>query len=133
MKFECAKCSLCCGNTEVKTRRIIMLKNEAKEIQKQTSISINEFCFEITAQQPYELEMKKPHNGKCFFLKDNMCSVYSFRPMICRFYPFELKFDEKQLKYVFTATAECPALNQGKRLTQTFFKMLFWLAEEKLL
>jgi len=110
-----------------------MLENESKEIQKQTNIDVNNFCFEITDQQPYKFEMKKPHNDKCFFLKHNECSIYGFRPMICRFYPFELKFDEKQQKYVFTATAECLALNQGKRLTQMYFRKLFWLAEEQLL
>jgi Fe-S-cluster containining protein len=133
IKFECNKCALCCGNTKEKTRHIIILENEAKEIQKQTNLNINEYCFEITTQQPYKFEMKKPHNEKCFFLKQDGCSIYDVRPMICRFYPFELKFDEKQQKYVFAATAECPALNQGKRLTQSHFKMLFWLAEEKLL
>jgi Fe-S-cluster containining protein len=110
-----------------------MLEEEAEEIQKQTDINTNEFCFEITDQQPYMFEMKTPHDEKCFFLKQNDCSIYSFRPMICRFYPFELKFDQEQQKYVFNATAECPALNQGKRLTQAYFKRLFWLAEEKLL
>jgi Fe-S-cluster containining protein len=133
LKFECNKCTLCCGNTKDKTRHVIMLESEASEIQKQTSININNFCFEIINQQPYMFEMKKQHSEKCFFLKQNLCSIYDFRPLICRFYPFELKFDEKQQKYVFTATTECPALNHGKRLTQTYFKTLFWLAEEKLL
>ena len=77
--------------------------------------------------------MKKQQDNKCFFLKHNTCSIYNFRPLICRFYPFELKFDEKQQKYAFTTTTECPALNQGKRLTKIYFKTLFWLAEEKLL
>jgi Fe-S-cluster containining protein len=110
-----------------------MLEKEVKEIQEQTKFSLNEFCFEITGQSPYEYEMIKSCEDKCVFLKQESCSIYEFRPMICRFYPFELKFDEKQQKYVFTATPECPALNQGKRLTQTYFKKLFWLAEEKLL
>jgi len=109
-----------------------MLKNEAKEIQKQTNLNIETFCSEITDKQPYMFEMKL-HDGKCLFLQQDDCSIYNHRPMICRFYPFELKFDENQQKYTFTATPECPALNQGKRLTQTDFKLLFWIAEKQLL
>jgi Fe-S-cluster containining protein len=108
-----------------------MLKSEAQEIQEQTELNIDEFCSEITDKQPYMFEMKL-HDDKCFFLKPDGCSIYTFRPMICKFYPFELKFDETQQKYVFTATTECPALNQGERLTQTDFKLLFWLAEKNL-
>jgi len=124
-----------------------MLESEVQEIQEQTKLGIELFCSKITGKQPYLFEMKLSNNtntntdnsagdgGKCFFLKQaGCCSIYNFRPMICRFYPFELKFDETLQKYVFTATTECPALNQkGKRLTQTDFKLLFWLAEKKLL
>ena len=109
-----------------------MLESEVQEIQKQTGLSISEFCFEITDKYPYMFEMKLL-DSKCFFLKHDGCSIYTFRPMICRFYPFELKFDAIQQKYVFTATTECPALNHGKRLTQADFKVLFWLAEKNLL
>ncbi|MCL2134740.1 MAG: YkgJ family cysteine cluster protein [Candidatus Bathyarchaeota archaeon] len=109
-----------------------MLENEVQIIQQQTAFSIDDFCFEIVDKQPYRFEMKLC-SGKCFFLKEDNCSIYNYRPMVCRFYPFELKFDEKQQKYVFIATSECPTLNQGKRLTQADFKLLFWLAEKNLL
>jgi Fe-S-cluster containining protein len=109
-----------------------MLENEAQEIQKQTKLNIETFCSKIPDKHPYMFEMKLSY-GKCFFLKPDGCGIYDFRPMICRFYPFELRFDETQQTYVFTATLECPALNQGKRLTQTDFKLLFWLAEKNLL
>jgi len=110
-----------------------MLESELQEIQEQTGLSRDEFCFEVANKQPYIFEIKKIQEGKCFFLKPDGCSIYDFRPMICRFYPFELKFDEIQQKYMFTATTECPALNQGKRLTQADFRLLFWLAEKRLL
>jgi Fe-S-cluster containining protein len=111
-----------------------MLESEAHEIHKQTNLNIATFCSNIQDKQPYLFEMKLS-DGKCFFLKPNgCCNIYNYRPMICRFYPFELKFDEEQQIYVFTATSECPALNQdGKRLTLTDFKLLFWLAEKKLI
>jgi Fe-S-cluster containining protein len=110
-----------------------MLESEAQEIQDKTGLNREEFCVEVSDKQPYTFEMKKLQDGKCFFLKPDGCSIYGFRPLICRFYPFELKFDDNQQKYVFTATTECPALNRGRRLTKVDFDRLFWLAEEKLL
>jgi Fe-S-cluster containining protein len=112
-----------------------MLESEAQEIQEQTKLDIATFCSKNPDKQPYIFEMKLS-NGKCFFLKpdDGYCNIYNYRPLLCRFYPFELKFDDTQQTYVFTATSECPILNQGgKHLTQIDFKLLFWLAEKKLL
>jgi Fe-S-cluster containining protein len=134
LRFECNCCAVCCGNTKEKTRHILLLENEAQEISEQTKLDIDTFCSTISDKSPYMFEMNLS-NGKCPFLKpDGCCNIYNYRPMICRFYPFELKFDEEQQTYVFTATSECPALNQnGKRLTQIDFKLLFWLAEKKLI
>lgn len=109
-----------------------MLESEVQEIKEKTGLEIGEFCFEVPDKQPYMFEMKKQSNGHCVFLKPEGCSIYGFRPLICRFYPFELKFDESQQKHVFSATSECPALNQGRHLTLTDFKRLFWLAQERL-
>jgi len=110
-----------------------MLESEAQEIQRKTGLKREEFCFEIQNTEPYRFEMKKAEKGKCLFLEPNGCSIYEFRPLICRFYPFELKFDEALQKYAFTATLECPTINEGKLLTQTDFKRLFWLAQDRLL
>lgn len=111
-----------------------MLESEVQEIREQTKLDIDTFCSEIVDKQPYIFEMKIS-NDKCFFLNNNgYCDIYNSRPLICRFYPFELKFDTEQQTYLFAATEECPALNQGsKRLTQTDFKLLFCMAEKKLL
>jgi Fe-S-cluster containining protein len=109
-----------------------MLDSEVEEIQERTGKRRDEFCIEIFDKLPYRFEMKKAQDGKCVFLKPEGCNIYGFRPMVCRFYPFELKFDEAQQKHVFSATTECPALNQGKHLTLADFKRLFWLAQEKL-
>jgi Fe-S-cluster containining protein len=109
-----------------------MLDSEAQEIQDKTSLDLGEFCFEVSDKQPYKFEMKKAQDGKCLFLKPEGCSIYSFRPLICRFYPFELKFNEELQKYAFIVTLECPAVNQGKLLCEFDFKKLFWLAQERL-
>ena len=68
--------------------------------------------------------MKKSRNRKCVFLKGNSCSIYQIRPLICRFYPFQLKNPRKK-RHVFEYTDECPGIGKGPLLKKTFFEHLF--------
>lgn len=132
IKFECNGCGLCCGDTEFKTRCILLLEAEAKKIANHTSKRISEFAAETKTIFPYVYEMKKTKDCKCVFLKDNKCSIYELRPLICMFYPFELKFDKKNGLHHFDFTLECPGLNEGKVLLESDFQKLFIVALERL-
>ena len=130
--FECNKCGLCCGDTKEKTRHILLLESEATVISTETCLTMPKFTEKITDKDPYCFEMKKNKEGKCFFLKDNQCSIYKLRPLICRFYPFELKFDPAKDQHVFNFTIECPGINKGKMMTIKDFEALFLAARERL-
>ena len=132
LKFECNRCGLCCGDTKQKTRHILLLEAEARKIAAQTGRLTNDFSIEIKDKLPYVYEMKKTKEGKCFYLEDNLCSIYLFRPLICIFYPFELKFVEEKTLHNFDFTLECPGINQGKLISEKDFKKLFKLAQKKL-
>jgi len=77
--------------------------------------------------------MKKTNEGKCVFLKENQCTIYNLRPLICMFYPFELKFDNGKVLHVFSFTTECPTIGTGKSFNKRDFEKLFGLAQERLL
>ncbi|HEX7483428.1 MAG TPA: YkgJ family cysteine cluster protein [Candidatus Bathyarchaeia archaeon] len=130
--FDCSKCGLCCGDTKHKTRHILLLKSEASDISAETKLPRQDFANQIKDKAPYCFEMKKPKKGKCFFLKDDQCSIYTLRPLICRFYPFELKFDPDKDLHIFDFTNECPAISKGKIITVKDFEELFALAKERL-
>lgn len=130
--FECNKCGLCCGDTEQKTRHILLLESEAKMISIETSLPKQNFTKQVAHKNPYYYEMKKNSEGKCFFLKDNQCSIYTLRPLICRFYPFELKFEQEQNRHVFGFTIECPGINKGRLMVRKDFEEMFSLAQKKL-
>jgi len=108
------------------------LQSEAEKISSHTCQPITGFSVEINDIDPYAYEMKKSSEGKCIFLKDNQCSIYTLRPLICVCYPFELKFNEDKGMYSFDFTVECPGINQGKFLDKTVFKRLLRLAKERL-
>ncbi|MDR0372954.1 MAG: YkgJ family cysteine cluster protein [Nitrososphaerota archaeon] len=130
--FECNGCGLCCGDTPQKKRCILLLDSEVKKISAETHLLIDDFAKEVADRTPYIYEMKKPW-GKCFFLKNNCCNIYEFRPLICRFYPFDLRFNPDRGIYVFNYTLECPAINKGgKLIVKQDFELLFLLAEERL-
>jgi Fe-S-cluster containining protein len=109
------------------------LEAEAKIIASQTSQDMADFSFQIVDKFPFGYEMKKTGEGKCVFLKEKQCTIYHVRPLICRFYPFELKFDKDKQLHVFDFTVECPGIGQGKDFSINDFERLFDLAQETLL
>jgi Fe-S-cluster containining protein len=130
VRFQCVKCGICCGDTKEKTRHILLLRTEAKQIAKATLQPILEFTVKIKDKAPYSYEMKKTEDGKCIFLENNCCIIYTVRPLICRFYPFELKIAHSG-KYMFLYTPECPGINKGPILSKNYFRKLFQLARAK--
>jgi len=123
VRFKCDRCALCCGDTEEKIRQVLLLKAEAIQISEETSRSINEFAEAMERSDPFVYRMKK-NEGKCVFLRVNLCSIYDIRPVICRFYPFKLG-DLGRHKYVFSYTDECPGIGKGDLLRKSFFEELF--------
>jgi len=131
--FVCSRCGLCCGDTPKKTRHVFLLKQEVKRIADHTKQSVNSFAKEAPGNAPYLFEMRKnPDSLMCIFLKDNACTIYDNRPLVCRFYPFELSTTDNG-EFVFKETNECPSLScselkNAKKLGFSFFASLFELA-----
>lgn len=125
VRFQCLKCALCCGDTKTRVRHVLLLKMEAERISQATSKPIEELAVKIEDCEPYVYEMRKTaKERKCVFLKEKHCTIYALRPLICRFYPFELK-NTKNGKYEFLYTKECLGIGKGKRLKKSYFRNLF--------
>lgn len=122
--FKCERCALCCGDTKDRVRSILLLKIEAERISKKTLKDVSEFAEKIEGFKPYIYWMKKTENEKCMFLKGNSCTIYNIRPLICIFYPFELK-EIGGKSYTFVYTEECPAIGKGPQLKRSYFERLF--------
>jgi Fe-S-cluster containining protein len=100
------------------------MKIEVNDIAEKTSMHLKEFAEKIEGCEPYIYRMKKTEKGKCVLLKDNSCTIYSVRPLICRFYPFQLRSSGND-KYSFMCTEECPGIGQDPELEGRFFEKLF--------
>ncbi|MFB3889318.1 MAG: YkgJ family cysteine cluster protein [Candidatus Bathyarchaeia archaeon] len=138
MRFACNDCGICCGDTPTKTRRILLLRSDAERIAAQTGKQIADFTQTLDGKSPYVYELRKNSaNGKCLFHQNNRCGIYEARPLVCRFYPFELSAAEDGTP-VFTVTLECPAVSVadstkgGEILGKAYFKRLLRLAHAEL-
>jgi Fe-S-cluster containining protein len=108
-----------------------MIEVEARSISEATLQPIVTFANRIEGRAPYVYEMRKNQTGKCVFLNEDFCSVYALRPLVCRFYPFELKPKERG-GHLFSFTDECPGIGEGKRLTLEEFRDLIREAKDRL-
>ncbi|MEM2118603.1 MAG: YkgJ family cysteine cluster protein [Candidatus Bathyarchaeia archaeon] len=131
VRFKCSLCALCCGDTEKKARNILLLKSEAEQIARETQRKVAEFAEPALGFEPYHYRMKKTAEGKCLFLADCRCSIYGYRPLVCRFYPFELR-NAGNDKFVFVHTGECPGIGKGPIIRKKFFVELFAFFIEKM-
>ena len=112
-------------DTSTHVRRVLLLKEEAKRISMVSRKLTEEFTIRVVGHEPYAYEMKKtPEDKKCVFLNRDSCKIYPVRPLVCRFYPFQLSKGKGQ-KYSFSATAECPGVGGGDILKEEFFENLF--------
>ena len=124
VNFLCNKCSRCCSETEDSVRHILLMKTDAQRISNKILIDINEFVEKISGYEPYIYEMKKTEDGKCFFLENNLCSIYEIRPLICKFYPFQLRKIGNN-RFSFSFTNKCTGIGNGPRRRRVFFENLF--------
>jgi Fe-S-cluster containining protein len=124
VRFKCNRCALCCGDVEKRVRSILLLKSEADRILQKTLMSLDSFVERVDESGPYIYRMKKTNDGKCVFLRNNLCSMYQLRPLICKFYPFQLK-NIGINRYSFIYTDECPGIGRGLQLRMRFFERLF--------
>lgn len=124
LRFYCGRCGKCCGDTEQKIRKILLLKTEGERIALETGLVPAEFLAEIRNFSPYRYRMRKDEKGKCRFLDGKTCTIYEVRPLVCVFYPVELK-GTVRTGYTFTHTDECPCIGKGPPLKRSYFERLF--------
>jgi Fe-S-cluster containining protein len=101
------------------------LNTETEKIAEVTGKPIEAFATRIERHAPYVYEMRKTvAEGKCVFLHNNRCTIYPLRPLVCKFYPFELK-PVKNGKHQFLCTQECQGIGKGEKLPRNYFQKLF--------
>ncbi len=131
VRFKCVQCGICCGDTQHRTRHILLLTEEAKRIAEIAKRAANDIATKIESKEPYVFELNKDSiDGKCIFLLENHCTIYFERPLICRFFPFGLETGEDK-RPVFFFTNECPGIGKGMEMKENDFRELLNQAKKR--
>lgn len=120
--WKCQRCTLCCKDSFKHIRCIKLLKQESITLSRKINIPIEQFTVP-TLDKTYSHEILK-NNGKCIFLNDNFCKIYDNRPLVCQFYPFEMKPLENDVYQILFSGKECTSIDKGKKLKEKYFRDL---------
>lgn len=119
VRFRCIRCARCCIE-----RNVLLLPEDVGRLARVTGLSPEEFAVPVRGLRPYTHKLKKTREG-CVFLRGRECSVYPYRPLACRFYPFALL--RTGTDYVFIVIETCPGIGKGPELEWEFFgDLLLW-------
>jgi len=116
------KCSFCCNIA------VVITNEEAKllsKISKEKNIKINKKRLKLqmikNAENWHDLGIK---NMRCVFLRENECSIYEYRPIVCRThfvmdgkmlcYPYEKNHRVRHWKPIIVSVAEAAAMLCGE-------------------
>gem|GEM_PF-157481 len=129
LRFECTQCSLCC---RFEPGYVFLSEKDIKDISTGLNIKpntfIDKYCRVVITETGMRLSLKEKSNYDCIFWKNGGCTIYSFRPLQCRSYPFwqaSLKTEQtwNQLE------ESCPGINRGRLNSKELIE--YWLEKEK--
>jgi len=124
LKFKCQRCAVFCC-------RLGGPKLNVKDLQRLEKAGYKPEIYidNIGKKGDNEQYMKEKEDGSCVFLKYNIeskkyeCTIYEFRPSVCRFYPFEF-LSKGQNTGVLRIIPCCNGLNvlNGEPIDRKFFE-----------
>ncbi|MBW6517820.1 MAG: YkgJ family cysteine cluster protein [ANME-2 cluster archaeon] len=117
--FECKRCGECCRSHQA-DNSVLVFPDEVLRIMDANNLGWYDVCKPSSPQfidnkntlHSLEWELKRHNNGSCTFLNDdNTCSIYFWRPWICRTYPFYLHFEDERAPLL--NISECEGVGSG--------------------
>ncbi|MDD2619984.1 MAG: YkgJ family cysteine cluster protein [Syntrophomonadaceae bacterium] len=79
---ECKGCSVNCCNTAYVIPDLISFRKMARHL----NLEYSDFIDRFFQKEKLELGLLRMRPNPCIFLKENICSIYALRSLICRFY-----------------------------------------------
>ena len=90
VSFDCKKCAQCC----IKHKGVVVRDHDVQKLRKK---GFKDFFDPVKKWIEDEVTfitrkgtIKKTETGECIFLRNNLCSIYRYRPISCTSFPFKM-------------------------------------------
>ncbi len=100
LDFSCQSCGNCCRYFSINLTHL----DVERVLENRPDLKATDFVSFESSEEKDELESfistygkrqiilkKKPNTKECIFLEDNKCSIHSFKPIVCKVWPFSLE------------------------------------------
>ncbi|MGD0785782.1 MAG: YkgJ family cysteine cluster protein [Sedimentisphaerales bacterium] len=116
LHFECAACGNCCSGPDEGV--IWISKPEIKLLAEHLGLSDSELRKKYLRRIGFHISiLENPQTKDCVFLRhingSKKCTIYNFRPMQCRTWPFWTVNIDSPDDWN-RAAMKCPGINKGK-------------------
>jgi Fe-S-cluster containining protein len=89
LRFECTRCSRCCRHSP---GFVFLTREDIHRLRAGTGLSVKEFldryCRELNVNGFRRVSLIEKSNYDCIFWEEQGCTVYRYRPLQCRSFPF---------------------------------------------
>ena len=112
--FSCTQCSHCCRHDP---GYVFLSYDDLQNLLIPTHCTkkgfIQKYCTVVDIHGFKRLSLKEKDNYDCIFWENGGCSVYTYRPLQCKSYPFWSTFLDSWESWQ-ELEQSCPGVNKGK-------------------
>ncbi len=91
--FKCRNCGKC---EQLIAEGIWLQPDEILPLADELKLTKQDFIAQYCFSQGDKVVLKTP----CIFYKENKCSVYPVRPIVCRLFPIDINFENHRVKII---------------------------------
>lgn len=125
LPFSCQRCSSCC---RIDPGYVFLSEEDLSTLLKATGHTRNTFlkqyCRWVSIGEVQYLSLKEKEDYDCIFWEQGGCTIYPYRPIQCKSYPFWESFLESEDQWEALKEA-CPGVGKGE--VHTAFEIQDWI------
>ena len=84
--FSCLRCGRCCK------LEVVVSESELKTIEEKYPEKVKEVerirKYKQISHELYSLLFSTEKHSECIFLKNNLCTIHNYKPVLCKLYPY---------------------------------------------
>ncbi|AER66417.1 protein of unknown function UPF0153 [Thermovirga lienii DSM 17291] len=112
LRFSCLGCGRCCRG---EPGCVWITPEEVKKLAEFLSLTETKFLSKYTYSVDGRVSLREKQNGECVFYDSdtNKCSIYEYRPLQCRLFPFWPSLMKNKENWEWEKR-RCPGIGEGE-------------------